>query len=74
MADATEYQATFELVDGDKDGYVSADELKRLMQVLGEEVDEEQLARVVAGADRGGDGLISLQEFADFMAAGASQG
>lgn len=74
MADATEYQATFELVDGDKDGYVSADELKRLMQVLGEEVDEEQLARVVAGADRGGDGLISLQEFADFMAAGASRG
>lgn len=74
MADATEYQATFELVDGDKDGYVSADELKQLMQVLGEKVDDEQLARVVAGADRGGDGLISLQEFADFMAAGASQG
>jgi Ca2+-binding EF-hand superfamily protein len=73
VADASEYQATFDLVDGDKDGYVSTDELKRLMQVLGENVDDEQLAKVVAGADRGGDGLISLQEFADFMS-GASQG
>jgi Ca2+-binding EF-hand superfamily protein len=73
VADASEYKATFELVDGDKDGFVSADELKRLMQVLGEEVSDEQLAGVMAGADRGGDGLISLQEFADFMA-GANQG
>lgn len=73
MADASEYKATFELVDGDNDGFVSTEELKRLMQVLGEEVTDEQLAGVMAGADRGGDGLISLQEFADFMA-GAGQG
>ena len=68
VADASEYKATFELVDGDGDGFVSANELKQLMHVLGEEVTDDQLARVMSGADRGGDGLISLQEFADFMA------
>jgi Ca2+-binding EF-hand superfamily protein len=73
MADASEYKATFELVDGDNDGFVSTEELKRLMEVLGEEVTDEQLAGVMANADRGGDGLISLQEFADFMA-GANRG
>jgi Ca2+-binding EF-hand superfamily protein len=71
VADVTEYKATFELIDGDGDGFISAAELVRLFTALGEEVTEEQAQQIVAGADRSADGLISLEEFATYMAAKA---
>src|SRR5258708_21457539 len=36
VADASEYKMTFELVDADGDGFISAAELKSLMQALGQ--------------------------------------
>ncbi len=68
MADVTEYKATFELIDSDDDGFISAAELVRLFTALGEEVTEEQARLIVRGADDSADDLISLQEFADYMA------
>ena len=68
MADVTEYKATFELIDSDDDGFISAAELVRLLTVLGEEVTEEQAQQIVRGADSSSDDLISLEEFADYMA------
>ncbi|HZB33010.1 MAG TPA: EF-hand domain-containing protein [Streptosporangiaceae bacterium] len=64
----TEYKATFELIDSDDDGFISAAELVRLFTALGEEVTEEQARLIVRGADDSADDLISLQEFADYMA------
>jgi Ca2+-binding EF-hand superfamily protein len=71
VADVTEYKATFELIDSDDDGFLSAAELVRLLEALGEEVTEEQARQIVRGADASADDLISLQEFADYMAAKA---
>jgi Ca2+-binding EF-hand superfamily protein len=68
VADVTEYKATFELIDSDDDGFISADELVRLLTILGEEVTEEQAKEVVRAADGSADDLISLEEFANYMA------
>jgi Ca2+-binding EF-hand superfamily protein len=68
VADVTEYKATFELIDSDDDGFISAAELVRLMTILGEKVTEEQAKEIVGSADTSADDLISLDEFAAFMA------
>jgi Ca2+-binding EF-hand superfamily protein len=67
MADASAYAATFEIVDSNKDGHISAAELKQLMTALGEEITDETAAGVVKEMDTDGDGEISLQEFSDYM-------
>ena len=71
MADATEYKATFELIDSDDDGFISAAELVRLMTILGEQVTEEQAKGIVRAADSSSDDLISLEEFSSYMASKA---
>jgi Ca2+-binding EF-hand superfamily protein len=68
MADASAYAATFEIVDVNKDGHISAAELQQLMKALGEDITEETAAEVVKEMDADGDGEISLQEFSDYMA------
>ena len=68
MAEASAYAATFEIVDVNKDGHISAAELKQLMAALGEDITDETAAEVVKEMDADGDGEISLQEFSDFMA------
>jgi calmodulin len=67
MADASAYAATFEIVDMNKDGHISAAELKQLMAALGEEITDEAAAEVVREMDANGDGEISLQEFSDYI-------
>jgi Ca2+-binding EF-hand superfamily protein len=67
MADASAYAATFEIVDTNKDGHISAAELKQLMKALGEEISDGTAAEVVQEMDGDGDGEISLQEFSAYM-------
>lgn len=70
MADTSAYAATFEIVDGNKDGQISAQELKALMLALGDDVTDETAAEVVRRMDGDGDGEISLEEFAAYMSRG----
>ncbi len=70
MADTSAYAATFEIVDGNNDGQISAQELKQLMQALGDDVSDEAAAEVVRRMDSDGDGEISLEEFATYMSQG----
>lgn len=67
MADASTYAATFEIVDANKDGHISAAELKQLMTALGEEITEETAAEVVRQMDSDDDDEISLEEFSEYM-------
>ncbi|GAA1523443.1 hypothetical protein GCM10009678_00700 [Actinomadura kijaniata] len=69
MADVEQYRATFEMVDVDGDGFVSVEEVKNLMRVLGQEVSTLRAVEVVVAADANGDGKISLEEFAALMEA-----
>ncbi|PSK93607.1 calmodulin [Murinocardiopsis flavida] len=67
MADVNDYAATFDLVDSDDDGRISAAELRELMSALGNEISAERADEAVSAADSDGDGRISLEEFAWFM-------
>jgi Ca2+-binding EF-hand superfamily protein len=70
MADTSAYAATFEIVDANKDGHISAPELKQLMKALGDDINDEAAAEVVQRMDSNGDGEISLEEFSTYMAQG----
>jgi hypothetical protein len=69
VADPSEYKATFELVDIDGDGFISPAEFQQLMRAFGQEISHARAVEIVVEADRSRDGLISLQEFADYLAA-----
>jgi Ca2+-binding EF-hand superfamily protein len=67
VADTSAYATTFELMDVDNDGLISADELIKVAEVLGEPITGEAAAAAVEKVDADGDGKISLQEFAEYM-------
>ena len=68
MADASKYADTFQLIDANSDGLISAAELKRLMDMLGDDITDEAAEQAVQIIDTDGDGLISLDEFAGYLA------
>ncbi|MFG6198498.1 EF-hand domain-containing protein [Nonomuraea sp. JJY05] len=63
----SDYAITFNLIDADKDGRISAVELVKLMEVLGQPVSLEAAQEGVLKLDKDGDGLIDLEEFAAFL-------
>ncbi|MEU4699882.1 EF-hand domain-containing protein [Nonomuraea dietziae] len=63
----SDYAITFDLVDANKDGLISAEELVRLMEVLGQPITLEAAQAGVAKLDSNGDGLISVEEFSRFL-------
>jgi Ca2+-binding EF-hand superfamily protein len=66
-ADTNDFAATFELLDADKDGRISASELKALMSALGGDVTDEAAAQAIDVIDTDGDGLVSLDELAGYL-------
>jgi len=68
VADTSEYAATFDLLDADGDGRLSAAELKNLMSALGEEITDEAAVEAMKVVDEDGDGLISLEELSGYLA------
>lgn len=63
----SEYAPTFNIVDTDGDGLISAEELVRLADLLGQPLGEEGAAAVIAKVDADGDGLINLEEFGEWL-------
>ncbi|GHE34407.1 hypothetical protein GCM10017673_41500 [Streptosporangium violaceochromogenes] len=64
---ADDYATTFKIIDVDGDGLISATEMTRLMEVLGQPITPDEAAAAIARIDRDGDGLISLEEFAGYI-------
>ena len=62
-----EFQEIFNLVDLDKGGTISKDELKQLMNTLGLKPTQEELNQMVDEIDADGNGEIDFDEFVTVM-------
>ena len=63
-ADQTaELKKAFDVMDTNKDGQVTKDELKALLKGLGEEVTDEVVDEMIKIADENGDGKVNFEEF-----------
>lgn len=58
-----ELRKAFDVMDENKDGQVTKDELKKLLQGLGEEVNDEIVDEMINIADENGDGKVNFEEF-----------
>jgi calmodulin len=67
VADPSKYADTFRLIDANGDGRISANELKRLMDALGDEISDGAAAEAVRIIDTDGDGQVTLAEFAGYL-------
>jgi Ca2+-binding EF-hand superfamily protein len=67
MTTPADYATTFELLDTDGDGLISASELKALMIALGDDVTDEAAVEAVRIMDQDGDGLVNLEELAGYL-------
>jgi calmodulin len=68
-ADEDELREAFHVFDQDQNGFISRDELRHVLQNLGERLSEEELAEMLREADADGDGQINYSEFAKVMLA-----
>ncbi|CAG9767072.1 unnamed protein product [Ceutorhynchus assimilis] len=58
-----QYEATFKKFNTNKDGYLSLDELKRMMEVLGAPQTHIGLKQMIKEVDEDNDGRLSFHEF-----------
>ena len=69
MPELDEYEATFDLIDVDKDGKITAVELKALMTALGESMDDAAAGTMIGFIDTDGDGKVDRKELAAYLSA-----
>ncbi|XP_036669300.3 calmodulin [Drosophila suzukii] len=70
MADMDSDEAlgrTFKLIDRDHDGFISGQDVRAIMLILGEVVTDEDIRDICRAVDMDGDGHISLRDFMSFM-------
>lgn len=60
-------EAAFRAFDTDNNGYITADELKRILGDKGSTLSDDAWNQVIKEVDANGDGKISLKEFKDMM-------
>ena len=68
---AAELRKAFDVMDENKDGQVTKDELKKLLSGLGEEVTDEIVDEMINIADADGDGKVNFDEFCKAATSGA---
>jgi hypothetical protein len=58
-----EIQEAFNTFDLDGNGFISAEEIRRVMDMIGEYVTDEEVDEMIRMLDRGGEGQVAFQEF-----------
>ena len=58
-----ELKKAFEVLDENKDGVISKDELSKLLSGLGEDVTDDVVTEMMNLADTDGDGKVNFEEF-----------
>ena len=62
-----EFREAFHVFDKDSNGFISAAELKQMMDSLGEKLTDEEVDEMVRVADMDGDGQVNYEEFITLM-------
>ena len=57
------------MFDRDGNGTIDREELRDVMQQLGEKLSEEDIEEMIQDADQNGDGVIDYKEFVRYMTA-----
>ncbi|KAH9208066.1 calmodulin 3, isoform CRA_b [Leptodontidium sp. 2 PMI_412] len=65
-----EIRQAFMVFDRDNDGVISPNELRFVMDIIGEPLSDEQLNAVMKEADFDGDGAITYRDFCQFVRLG----
>jgi Ca2+-binding EF-hand superfamily protein len=64
-------KAEFERFDTDHDGWITAEEIRRLNQAMGVRgISDAEIEEAIRSADRDGDGRIGLEEFLSLVGGG----
>jgi calmodulin len=63
MEAESEIAQAFKKFDLDNDGYISSNELKRIMAQLGQHIKDEDINAMMHEADKNKDGVVSFEEF-----------
>lgn len=63
-----ELRGAFNVFDQDGSGYISSQELKQVLDNLGEKLTEEEVDEMMKEADLDSDGQVSFEEFVKMMA------
>ena len=66
-----ELRKAVDVMDENKDGQVTREELKKLLSGLGEEVSDEVVDEMIKIADDNGDGKVNFDEFCKAATSGA---
>nr|XP_043625928.1 probable calcium-binding protein CML25 [Erigeron canadensis] len=61
----------FSVFDIDNNGLITAEELQNVLRKLGDTCSITESKKMIAGADRDGDGMINFDEFKDMMMMGS---
>jgi Ca2+-binding EF-hand superfamily protein len=67
MLSASEYAATFKAIDTDGDGLITVDELKKLLNSLGQPVTDDAAGTMLGFMDGDGDGKVTLDELKAYL-------
>ena len=67
MSSANDYDATFEAIDTDDDGLITAWELKELMRTMGTELSDDAAATMLGFIDANGDGKVTREELKAYL-------
>lgn len=63
-----EFREAFNAFDKDRSGHIDAEELRGILEAVGQEVNDEELREMVLMADSDNSGTIDFWEFATLMA------
>ena len=62
-----QYAKVFAIYDEERKGYLTADDLVRVAQTLGENISAEEISELIRRADSDHDGVVSEEEFYNIM-------
>mmetsp|Transcript_140756 Transcript_140756/g.341980 ORF Transcript_140756/g.341980 Transcript_140756/m.341980 type:complete len:176 (+) Transcript_140756:290-817(+) len=65
-----EVMEAFRVLDEDGNGYISSEELRNIMENLGEKLTDEEITDIINEADIDGDGQIDYEEFSLWLGTG----